>query len=101
MLYLKKGEQISAEAIAKSFDDRSEVETGYIDGQLVFCVTVWGGAVGFIAPPLNGSGVWGVNLAQGARELSGYYREAMISFQDENGEWDEELDLLYFAPLSL
>ena len=66
---------ITAEKIAKDFNDKSHLQMGWIDSEMVFRVEVWGGHIGYIMPPKSGGCVWGVNLVSGLNEMRGYFVE--------------------------
>jgi hypothetical protein len=66
---------ITAETIAKGFDHRAIAQMGWLDGEMVFRVEVWGGHIGYIMPPKSGGCVWGVNLVSGLNEMRGYFAE--------------------------
>jgi hypothetical protein len=107
MLYLQPGEKITANRIASAFDERSAVDLGYLNGQLVFQVSVNGILVGYIMPPRDG-GAWGINLSQGAHEQRGYYRPILrqanspygVAISHSQADMDDLVwDLQFFAPL--
>ena len=85
---------ITALKIAQDFDRRATVQMGWLEGQMVFQVTVWGGTIGYIMPPQLGSSVWGINLFAGAHELCGYFTEETDPFDPDEGS-----ELVYFSPL--
>jgi hypothetical protein len=65
---------LTANKIAQYFDDRAQVSSGYLEGQFAFQVSILGGEVGYIVPPLKG-GAWKLDLCEGAHEMRGYYLE--------------------------
>jgi hypothetical protein len=112
MLYLKPGENVTAQAIACSFDKRATAESGYLDGTLVFRVEVEGILVGYVVPPAASNKVWGINLVQGAHEVRGYFNEVIrhletsgLLINDEGisvqamVEDNLSFDLEFFAPI--
>jgi hypothetical protein len=90
-------EELTAERIAKQFDERAKVQLGCLEDQTVFQVDVYGGTVGYIVPGCGG--VWGVNLSQGAHDLRGYFKLENIPFQTGDGDWGEKSELVLFASL--
>lgn len=83
MIYLSRTEKVTPEAIAKSFDRRSEVKSGYLEGRLVFQVSVWGEVAGCIVPPAADGGIWGVNLSLGAHEVA----RLLSADPSASGDW--------------